>query len=71
MAGGNRYVPPYRVGYVDVKSMAEAWGMSTQAVRRACRAGRIPGALLIPHPAGPNREAWVIPFDAVRPDVRR
>lgn len=72
MAGGDRYVPPYRVGYVDARAMADAWGWPIRRVQRACAAGRVPGAIRVPNPsAGPTREAWLIPFDAVRPSERR
>lgn len=49
---------------LTTKETAEKWGVTPRQVQLLCASGRIPGALRFGH-------AWVIPFDAEKPQDRR
>ncbi len=48
------------MNYLNVREIAEKWGVNVSLVRRYCTAGRIPDAVL-------RNGIWCIPEDAVRP----
>ena len=48
------------MNYMTVKEATERWKTSGQIIRRLCRQGRIPGAII-------RKGAWLIPEDAKRP----
>lgn len=48
------------MSYMTVKEATERWKTSGQIIRRLCRQGRIPGAII-------RKGAWLIPEDAKRP----
>lgn len=47
--------------YMNPKSAADCWGLSTQAVTTACRQGRVVGA------EKDSSNKWIIPIDAHKP----
>ena len=48
------------MSYMTVKEATERWKTSGQIIRRLCRQGRIPGAII-------RKGAWLIPEDTKRP----
>jgi hypothetical protein len=51
-----------RSKYVSPAEVAAAWGVSPEAVRRLCRLGKVPGAVLIAERPGPGAtKRWHIP----------
>lgn len=46
--------------YLNVKEIAEKWGVNVSLVRKYCAEGRISNAVL-------RNGVWCIPEDAVRP----